>query len=135
MVQPTASRSLVLLAAAALAISSLTAQGTRADYERAEKLREATRGTVTRSAVEPRWIEGGPRFWYRVEPTASTHTFILVDAETGHLGAAVDHGRVAAELARQTARRGSAEAQPIPAISFSAQTRRAHSAAECRRGP
>lgn len=92
-------RSLILFVALTLPGTSLRGQGTAADYDRAARFGYQSHGKVGRMRVYPTWFDGGKRFWYRVEPTASTHTFILVDAETGHRGAAFDHSRVAAELA------------------------------------
>lgn len=56
------------------------AQGTKADYERASKLGELTRGKVFRGSVAPNWLESG-RLWYRVEVGPSSFEWVLVEAD------------------------------------------------------
>jgi dipeptidyl aminopeptidase/acylaminoacyl peptidase len=56
------------------------AQGTKADYERASKLGELSRGKVFRASVAPNWLEGG-RLWYRVETGASAFEWVLAEAD------------------------------------------------------
>lgn len=73
----------VRLVVAALACGPLPSQGTRADYARCEGLRTLVDGKVARARAEPRWIDGGPRFWYRVELGPGQHEFVLVDPERG----------------------------------------------------
>ena len=53
---------LTLMFASALACPS-TAQGTRADYERAANLPQRTAGKVYRDAVRPHWLPDSNRFW------------------------------------------------------------------------
>ena len=40
-------------------------QGTRADYERADRLREESRGKVLNLKVDANWSADGKQFWYR----------------------------------------------------------------------
>jgi dipeptidyl-peptidase-4 len=70
-------------AAVALLGCALPAQGTRADYARCEGLRTSVEGKVSRSRVEPRWIDGGPRFWYRADAGGARFEFVLVDPVAG----------------------------------------------------
>lgn len=53
-------------------------QGTRADYDRAAKLRETTRGKVFRTNIAPNWLDRG-RLWYRVETGAGKFEWVLVE--------------------------------------------------------
>ncbi|MDB5308486.1 MAG: peptidase [Gemmataceae bacterium] len=59
------------------------AQGTRADYERANTVRQRTANQVFRARVEPHWVEGGDRFWYRNDLPGGKKEFVLVDAAKG----------------------------------------------------
>ena len=40
-------------------------QGTRADYERADVLRERSRGKVLNLKIDAHWSADGKQFWYR----------------------------------------------------------------------
>jgi len=66
----------------AAAAQPATAQGSRADYQRAGALREMVQGKVFRDRVIPHWLEGG-RFWYRVELPGGKQESWLVNARSG----------------------------------------------------
>src|SRR5690242_2824687 len=72
-----------------------SAQGTRADYERAEALPRLTQGKVFRARVTPHWFAGGSRFWYRNDLPDGAREFIHVDAERGIREPAFNHAEVA----------------------------------------
>ena len=74
-----------------------SAQGTRADYERADSFNARTRGLVVAVAEEPHWIGETNRFWYR-KSVVDGNAFLLVDAETLEKGPPFNHERVAASL-------------------------------------
>lgn len=78
------------------------AQGTRADYERAMKLRATTAEKVFKDRVTAHWLEGNSRFWYRNDLADGRREFVLVDAEAGRRQPAFDHERLAAGLAKAT---------------------------------
>ncbi|MGQ9592873.1 MAG: hypothetical protein ACUVYA_21545, partial [Planctomycetota bacterium] len=61
----------------------LSAQGTRSDYERAEKLPRLVEGKVLRARIAPRWLPGGKRFSYERELPGGGRELVLVDAERG----------------------------------------------------
>ena len=63
--------------------TTLCAQGTKADYERALSLPQRTANKVFRARVEPHWIGGGDSFWYRVEVAPGKFENVLVDCPTG----------------------------------------------------
>ena len=75
-------------------------QGSKADYERAEGLREATRDKVFKTSVRPHWLTGGQRFWYRNDLPDKVREFILVDAAKGERRPAFDHARLAEALGK-----------------------------------
>src|SRR5262249_15182163 len=85
-----------------LAGATATGQGTRADYERANKLGELTRNKVFKSGVRPHWLAGNSRFWYQNDLADEVREFILVDAAQGKREPAFDHARLAAALSKQT---------------------------------
>ena len=87
-----------------LAASSVKAQGTREDYERAQQFLPGNlRHRVYVADVIPHWIAEKNRFWYRKAGTKATE-FILVDAEQNTSGAAFDHVRLAASLTKAAKR-------------------------------
>jgi dipeptidyl aminopeptidase/acylaminoacyl peptidase len=77
------------------------AQGTRADYDRAQGLAQRTENTVFRSRVRAEWLPGASRFWYRIETGPGTHEFIVVDAQTGVREPLFNH-EAAAQAAKAT---------------------------------
>jgi dipeptidyl aminopeptidase/acylaminoacyl peptidase len=79
------------------AAPSAQAQGTRADYERAERLLNTNARTlVSGDAARPVWLEGD-RFWYRTTTPTGTE-YVLFDAATRTRRPAFDHARLAAAL-------------------------------------
>ena len=56
------------------------AQGTKADYERANALSGRLRETVSNESLKPHWVEGG--FWYKRDIDKGDE-LVLVDAKTG----------------------------------------------------
>jgi dipeptidyl aminopeptidase/acylaminoacyl peptidase len=77
--------------------ASAVAQGTRADYERADSFNARTRGLVLNVAEEPNWIGETSRFWYR-KTVEGGNQFLLVDPATQEKGPAFDHDRLAGSL-------------------------------------
>ncbi len=92
----------VLLVACLAACVTLTAQGSKADYERALSLARRTENLLSRASVKANWLADGHRFWYRVVTGPGSHEFILVDAEAGTRVPAFDHARLAARLSEAT---------------------------------
>jgi hypothetical protein len=91
-------------AAASLLLSVCTlaqAQGTKADYDRANHIRE----TLTNKTVDVpgpvTWLPGGDRFYYR-KSTKGGNAFVLVDAATAKKQAAFDHEKLAAAISSAT---------------------------------
>ena len=83
---------LVLLLGAA---TSALAQGTRSDYERADKLRDLARKRVFKTRVRPHWLADNSRFWYRNDLPGKARAFVLVDALQGKRQPAFDHAKLA----------------------------------------
>jgi len=89
---------LLVLATLVIAPTSSTAQGTRADYERADRfLPWNARRLVFEAEVNPHWIEQTSRFWYlRRGPTEKQ--FLLVDSSGKTVTPAFDHEKMATAL-------------------------------------
>jgi dipeptidyl aminopeptidase/acylaminoacyl peptidase len=73
------------------------AQGTPADYERAQGLRKQFEGLAVNLPGRVNWIEKTNRFWYRKSVKGGSE-FVLVDAETLAKKPAFDHQKLAASL-------------------------------------
>ena len=107
-----------ILVLAAAAQSGASAQGTRADYERAAGLQGRTQNRVFKGSVRPAWFASGSRFWYRNGLAGGTHEFIHVHAEKGVREPAFDHTRLAAALSIATGKTYTPERLPFDRIEF-----------------
>jgi dipeptidyl aminopeptidase/acylaminoacyl peptidase len=108
------------LVAGVVALSALLgAQGTdiKADYDRANALRDLMQDKVFDVAEEPVWIEKTTRFWYR-KSVKGGNTFVLVDATAGSKGPAFDHERLAASLSAAAAGKYTAVTLPFTTFTF-----------------
>jgi dipeptidyl-peptidase-4 len=107
------SAQLILLCAA-----PLFAQGTKADYERANNLAQKFRNKVFRASVTPNWFAGGKRFWYRNDLADDRREFIVVDAAAGKREPAFDAIKLAAALSKAAGKDVNAEKLPITTLEF-----------------
>jgi dipeptidyl aminopeptidase/acylaminoacyl peptidase len=82
----------------------ITAQGTVADYRRADSLRTRFEGLVVNVAAQPAWIPNSTRLTYRKSVRGGTE-FVMVDAATGQKRPAFDHARLATALGSATSGR------------------------------
>ncbi|BDU73199.1 S9 family peptidase [Mesoterricola silvestris] len=92
---------------------ALCGQGTRADYERAARLKGATAAFFARASLRPVWREDGTSFWYRREDAQGRRAWVKVAAATGAREPAFDHGQLAAGLAKATGRPCDPERLPL----------------------
>jgi len=98
--------------------ASAAAQGTREDYERAQRLvRPNLRKIVSTAEVSPHWIGGGSRFWYRSEGPEGAR-FTVVDPEQNTSAPAFNHAQVASALSRAAQREFSATKLPFEELEF-----------------
>src|ERR1051326_3055125 len=102
----------------ALAVFStvLPAQGTRADYERANALRTKLQTATIGIPGPVTWLEGD-RFYYR-KTVKGGNAFVLVDAATGKRQPAFDHERLAAALSAKEKSKYNGVALPLADFSF-----------------
>ncbi len=88
---------IVLLCLLVLVPALALAQGTLADYERANGLRTKIQGLAVNIMERPTWIEKTSRFWYR-KSVKGGNEFWMMDAATLTKAPAFDHARLAAAL-------------------------------------
>ncbi len=93
------------------------AQGTLADYERANGLREKFVGAVLNLPERPNWIEKTNHFWYR-KAVKGGNEFVFVDAETLAKRPAFDHEKLAAALSAAANEKYTALKLPFQQITF-----------------
>ena len=91
----------LLLAALFLVPAVTSAQGTRADYERAAGLRARYDGLATGLPDPATFIEGTSDFWYR-RFVKGGHEFVTMNAETQAKRPTFDHARLANALSKAT---------------------------------
>ncbi len=87
----------IILLSLILRPSIAFAQGTPADYERADGLRAKLQGLAVNVMERPVWIEKTGRFWYR-KSVKGGNEFWVMDAATLAKAPAFDHARLAAAL-------------------------------------
>src|SRR5438093_5012872 len=101
-----------------LAVPSVaTAQGTPADYARAEKLRTTYESLVVDIAGPPTAIGNTHRFWYR-KMVRAAEQFVVVDADTQQRQPAFDHEKIAASLSKAAGTTYKATALPFNTLTF-----------------
>ncbi len=84
-----------IVALAVLVPAFASAQGTMADYNRAQGLQKKYTPLVIDSPDAPVWIAGTSKFWYK-KTTASGDAYVLVDASTLEKRPALDNEHPAA---------------------------------------
>ena len=112
----------VALAALLLPGIRLLAQGTVADYRRADGLRTALQGLVVDAPEPATWLENSSRFWYR-KAVKGGNAFVLFDATTLEKRPALDHERLAASLSTATAKKYTAVTLPFNTLTFTDSAR------------
>ena len=95
-----------------------SAQGTREDYERAEKFLPGNlQHSVYVANVVPNWLNKSSRFWYRKVGPAGKE-FILVDSAQNSQKPAFDHARLAGALSHASHQEVSATDLPFDTFEF-----------------
>lgn len=93
------------------------AQGTRADYERANKLRDKFQALAVNVPERVNAIGNTSRFWYR-KSVKGGNEFVLVDAETLTKKPAFDHAKLAASLSAAAGEKYTPVTLPFMSITF-----------------
>ena len=95
-------RSILLLFIFAFYFSSTVyAQGTAADYERANGLKAKYEAAAIDIAGQPSWIGNTHRLWYR-KLSRGVSVYMIFDADTMQVTVAFDHEKIAASLSKLT---------------------------------
>jgi len=113
------SRALCGIVLSSFCSATALGQGTKADYERAGRLRELTSGKVFKTQVKPHWFAQSKKFWYRNDLREGAREFVLVDVEKGTRRAAFDHDRLAKALSKAAGKPVDAGKLPLDNIQFS----------------
>jgi dipeptidyl aminopeptidase/acylaminoacyl peptidase len=106
-----------LLTIASLGTAPALAQGTAADYARANGLRAKYESLVANIPGNATWIDETHRFWYR-RTTRGSSEFIVYDADLGQKRPAFDHEKIAAALSKATGKTYTAGELPFTTLTF-----------------
>lgn len=98
--------------------SEVQGQGTKADYERMNSIRQRTAGKVFRTSISPNWLPDGEHLWYRVRTGTNAFEFVVVDLAAGTRELAFDHEFVAKSLTEATGKSCSASSLPFRTIQW-----------------
>lgn len=99
------------------------AQGTRADYQRAEQfLSPNVDELVLNESVNPEWIGESDRFWYRRQ-LPDGKLFLVVDADRATREPAFDHERLASALSQATGTTFEADNLPFETFELGEEVR------------
>jgi dipeptidyl aminopeptidase/acylaminoacyl peptidase len=93
------------------------AQGTAADYERANGLRAKYEDLAVNVPGAATWIGKTNRFWYR-RSVRGGHDFVVFDADSKQKRPAFDHDKLAASLSKAAGGKYTALTLPFNAIAF-----------------
>jgi dipeptidyl aminopeptidase/acylaminoacyl peptidase len=106
-----------IVAAIAWTAQTASAQGTAADYERANALRAKYEALVNNVPGTMTWIDNTHRFWYRKISRGAVE-FVVVDADTQQKTPAFDHARLALALSKATGKTYTATSLPFTTLTF-----------------
>jgi len=95
------------------------AQGSAADYARAEKLRTTYEALAADIAGPATAVGQTHRFWYR-KSVRGAEAFVVVDADTLQRQPAFDHEKIAASLSKAAGNTYTATALPFNTLTFTA---------------
>ncbi len=113
----------IVLLCCGCSISPLFAQGTRADYERAERLPREVRDTVPNLKLKLHWSADSSTAWFRVDLGGGDHEFRVVRPSTGKVELAFDHARLAASLSKVVKRELNPRRLTLDELKFSSDSK------------
>src|SRR3978361_656897 len=109
----------IVIAAIAFA-APLSAQGTPADYTRADSLNRRFQNLVANVAEKPTWLDA-TRFWYR-KSVVGGNSFVLVDTKSSSQGPACPRARLATALNTAASQRYTATTLPFTEFTYDGTT-------------
>ena len=95
--------------------TAVQAQGSRADYQRAQGFRKLASGKFHLNAIKPTWFAQDRKMWYLRE-VRGTREFVLVDCVKGTRKPVFDHQGLAAGLSKASKRKIDATKLPIRSL-------------------
>ena len=107
----------------------VSAQGTKADYERANGFRERFRGLVRNERITPNWIGANGTFWYSRQEEDGGKMFILVQPLAGKKSPAFDHEKMATTISKIIGQTVDAKHLPFTHLDFTPDLKKLHFAA------
>src|ERR1700722_4106798 len=84
--------------------SRVRGDGSLADYQRANHLEQATRNTIFRWHIQPKWFDSGNQFWYRLDLAKGEREYVVVNAISGLRKMAFRASDLAAQMSGITGR-------------------------------
>src|SRR4051794_25901067 len=91
-------RCVLSLLLTSLPLTQVVAQGTKADYDRADALGRMVQGKVLNVRAQVHWLGDGQRFVYVKQLPKGEKQVLLVEAQDGTRHPAFDHDKLAAAL-------------------------------------
>ena len=113
------SRCVMVIAMLLMSGSVGSAQGTRADYERANNLPKLFANKVFKARLTPHWFARGTKFWYRNDLKDGAREYVVVDASQGTRKLAFDHKKIGQALSTAANREFKATHLPLEKLVFS----------------
>lgn len=106
--------------------SSVYAQGSKEDYERANLARERFSGKIFKETIMPEWSEDGERFTYKNTLPEGRTEFVSVNASKGERTPAFDHSDLAEKLGALLERKFDRNRLPIQGFRLSEDENTVH---------
>jgi dipeptidyl aminopeptidase/acylaminoacyl peptidase len=100
-------------------VAPATPDGAGADRSSLEPRGRRRTPAVLRERIEPHWLAGGAKLWYRVDLPEGQRGFVLVDAENASRGPAFDHAHLAEALARSAGEAVDPQRLPLESLEIS----------------
>ena len=92
----------------------------RQSYSSADQIGKEYSSRAFNLKLEVNWLDGGKRFWYRLDSDKSRHSYVIVDSATGAKRPAFDQVRLAKAIADQTHDEVDAQNLQLRSITFGA---------------
>jgi dipeptidyl aminopeptidase/acylaminoacyl peptidase len=87
-------------------------------YDRVDDYEEVASSPVYKFEIEPHWLAGNDRFWYRNGLPGGRQEFVLIDAVAGSRKPAFDHAKLAAGLSSTAGRQYDPQRLPFDSIAY-----------------
>lgn len=102
------------------------AQGTQADYDRANGFRERFSRLVLNERLSPNWIGNTSKFWYVRQEKGGGRTFMVVDSLAGKKSPAYDPSKMAEVVTKITGNQANPARPPFTSIDLTPDLKKVH---------